>query len=259
MKILTTEEYTDHKEAARLLDEIKNKAFALVKQKIVAHEQITEFDVQNFILEEFAKHHLTSDGDKPIVAINEHAAEPHYAVSPATNAIMQEGDLLLIDLWARKKESIYADITWMGLIGKKIPREHADKFSLLTTARDKTVAFVQEEIKKGLFPTGAAVDNYCRDIIRAAGFAEFFVHNTGHSIDTKVHGDSTNLRTLKEQEQRQIYKGLLFSVEPGVYFPESFGYRTEIDVYIDAKGKVIITSPVQKKFLALLALKSDKS
>ena len=64
------------------------------------------------MIDEFKKNNLTSDGMGPEVAVNEHAADPHF--DPSTeNFKIKKGDLILIDSWAKfnEKDSIYYDFT----------------------------------------------------------------------------------------------------------------------------------------------------
>ena len=249
--ILTKEQIASHKEAAFLLEQIKNDAFLFIRKQLLDEKVITEKDVQEFILHAMKENNLITDGDKPIVAVNEHTAIPHYAITSETNTVIKRDNLILIDMWARKPAGIYADITWMGYTGE-IPAEHKKHFSLLVKARDAVIAYLEKELQKGIYPTGYELDCVAREVIKEEQLADYFIHNTGHSIDEQVHGSSTNLRGYTEKDERKVHKNLLFSVEPGLYFKDKTGYRTEIDAYISQEGEVIITGPLQQEILKLL-------
>lgn len=248
---MTPEELSSHHEASEALHAIKDEAFSHIRRKLVAGEPINELDAQTFIIERMEERGLTSDGDKPIVAVNEHAATPHYFPSEESNSPIREGDLILIDLWARKPKGVYADITWMAYAGKEVPHKHAERFALIVKAREAALGYLQESIAKGYHPKGMEVDEAARSIIRDAGLAQTFIHNLGHSIDTRVHGSGVNLRGYTEKEERAVHEGLLFSVEPGIYLEGEAGYRTEIDARIE-DGKVIVTGPKQERITPLL-------
>ena len=87
---------------------------------------------------------------------------------------------------------------------------------------------------------GWEVDQACRDVIDQAGYGQYFIHRTGHSIGQEVHGNGANIDNLETREERPILPRTCFSIEPGIYLPE-FGVRSEVDVLIDAKPKC--TSP----------------
>ena len=71
--------------------------------------------------------------DGPIVAVNEHGADPHFDPTPANSDAIAWGDWVLIDLWARMEgvENMYADITWTGYVGDTVPSEHREVFEVV--------------------------------------------------------------------------------------------------------------------------------
>ena len=87
---------------------------------------------------------------------------------------------------------------------------------------------------------GWEVDDATRQVIADAGYGEYFVHRTGHSIGQEVHGNGANIDNLETQDGRRILPRTCFSIEPGIYQPE-FGVRTEVDVFIDGDGQVHVT------------------
>jgi Xaa-Pro aminopeptidase len=84
------------------------------------------------------------------------------------------------------------------------------------------------------------VDQACRDVIDQAGYGQYFIHRTGHSIGQEVHGNGANIDNLETREERTILPRTCFSIEPGIYLPE-FGVRSEVDVLIDSQAEVLVT------------------
>ena len=83
-----------------------------------------------------------------------------------------------------------------------------------------------------------------------AGYAEFFVHRTGHSIDRDLHGSGPHLDNFETADSRPLVAGIGFSVEPGVYLPGRFGMRSEINVFLAESGpEVTPPSPQRELFL----------
>ncbi len=112
----------NHLLACELLDKIKDLAFEFIKNNL----DITELEVEQFILKEIRKNKLTTCKKYPdlIVAFNEFASFPHY--NPHENPKkLKENSLILIDIWGKlnEKNSPFSDITWMGYYGKEIPEE----------------------------------------------------------------------------------------------------------------------------------------
>jgi Xaa-Pro aminopeptidase len=97
---------------------------------------------------------------------------------------------------------------------------------------------------------GFNVDDAARGYIKEKGFAEYFVHRTGHSIGEEVHGTGANMDNLETHDERRIISRTCFSVEPGVYLPE-FGIRSEVNVYV-APGEARVTGEQQQKLVAIL-------
>ena len=98
---------------------------------------------------------------------------------------------------------------------------------------------------------GFEVDDVSRAVIAERGYGEYFVHRTGHSIDTDLHGSGPNLDNLETRDDRRLLPGVAFSVEPGIYL-EDFGVRSEIDMYVDPEEGPVITSSMQQDVLRLM-------
>ncbi|RPI67302.1 MAG: M24 family metallopeptidase [Ignavibacteriae bacterium] len=91
-------------------------------------------------------------------------------------------------------------------------------------------------------------------MIEEAGLGSHFIHRTGHNITTQIHGPGVNMDDFETHDTRQILPSMSFSIEPGLYFANSLGVRTEIDVVILSDGTVTVPSaPLQTSVLPLLA------
>jgi Xaa-Pro aminopeptidase len=240
-----------HVRALRAIDAAKDAAFGRVGEALSRGETLLETDVQAFLMERFAAADLETD-HPPIVAVNAHAADPHYAPSARTPTPIRRGDLLLIDLWARGKgpRDVYADITWVACCGEPSPRLR-QVFDVVAEARDLGLATVERAHREGQTLQGWEVDRAVRDLVASKGFGERFVHRTGHSIGGNVHGDGANLDDLETHDTRPLLPGLAFSVEPGIYLPEEgIGVRLEIDVFLAEDGPKVF-SPIQRELVRI--------
>jgi Xaa-Pro dipeptidase len=239
-------QFESHLTAGRIMDKLRADAF----RYIVDSSDPTEFSVCNFLREAFAANNLTTDHG-PIVAVNENASDPHYEPTIDRSSPIKPGDLVLIDMWAKLNipESVYYDITWTGFRGVDPPSAITNVFAVVKDARDKAVSFVQEMTRGGRALSGYEVDDVARGYIAQQGFAEHFIHRTGHSIGTSVHGSGANLDNFETHDERHIVPGTGFSVEPGIYL-KAFGIRSEVNVYV-SEHDAIVTGEAQESLLIL--------
>jgi Xaa-Pro aminopeptidase len=186
-----------------------------------------------------------------IVAIGKTAADPHYAPIGQGETI-DRGDLLLIDLWGAYEGSVAADQTWMGLLGSQVDTHTQEVWEAVRDARDAALRFLRERYEAGQEVRGFEVDQIARDLITARGYGQYFVHRTGHSIDTELHGSGPNLDNLETRDDRLLVPGVGFSVEPGVYIPDDIGVRAEVNVHWGADGPQVTPSEVQREIFLLL-------
>ena len=248
--VWTPAQLASHRRAAEICLEAKDRAFALIGHRLRRDETITELDVQQAILDFFHQQGLEPD-HPPIVAVNAHAGDPHYSPTPQRNARIRPGDLILIDLWGKMRDTpdaVFADITWMGYAGQRAPERMREVLDVVARARDAAVELVQTRIQRGEPVHGWEVDDAARNVIRGAGYGDYFIHRTGHSLDSDIHGAGVNIDNLETRDTRRIIPRIGFTIEPGIYLPE-FGVRLEIDVFVHEDRAEITTLPLQYEFI----------
>lgn len=251
---LTGEQLLSHQRAARALRIIVDETFSQIAQLISAGRPVSEVSVQESVMARFAARGLVTHSP-PIVAVNEHSADPHYGPTPKNDRTINRGDFILLDLWAKETEanSVYADFTWVAFAGDKAPAEQARVFEIVARARDAAVALVQQRVAAGEPISGREADRAARGVIEAAGFGPMFVHRTGHSIGREVHGTGANLDSLETLDDRALIDNTCFSVEPGIYLSGKFGVRSELDMTIENGRAQVSGEPRQREIVAVLA------
>ena len=253
---LSMEDYASHTKASESMQMIKDSAFKEIACRIKSGNNPTEYEIYEYMLELYKQENMIAE-DGPIVAINEHAADPHFEPRKDITTKIKEGDLVLIDLWAKKNEpnSIYYDITWMGYVGVKVPEKIENIFQIIRKGRDAAFDLVAQRFAECKPVTGMEVDDACRKIIEDAGYGKYFIHRTGHNIGEEVHGNGCHIDNLETKDERVIIPGTCFSVEPGIYMPEEkLGFRTEIDVFVTDEGKVEVSGRRQEAVISILNL-----
>ena len=247
----TPEQLELHLEAGRIVDHVRQAAFARAAEFVRAGKPLSEYELQQWIAEQFRAHGLTPE--QTIVAVQPNNGNPHYEPGATGSLPIRAGDLLLLDMWAKfdRPGSVFYDITWMGFLGNRVPDAYAKIFRIARQARDSAIEFIKKSVAEGGVIHGWEVDGVARGIIRKAGYGKCFVHRLGHSIGQEIHGNGANMDGLETRDDRKIIAHTCFSIEPGIYMPE-FGMRTEVNVYVGER-EARVTGGIQEEILPLLA------
>ena len=244
----TEEQIASHFAARDSIDAIIPEAFKEIGQR-VRNGNVTEFEIQQWFARAFERENIITE-DLPIVAVNANSGNPHYEPKADGSAQIKPGDFVLLDVWGKKNTpgAVYYDITWTGIIGTPSDRQ-VEIFNVVTGARDAGVKRVQEAYAGKRRIAGWEVDQATREFITTAGYGEFFVHRTGHSIGEHVHGNGANMDNLETKDEREIIPNTCFSIEPGIYLPE-FGVRSEVNVLI-RNGGAEVTGKIQRELVSI--------
>jgi Xaa-Pro dipeptidase len=239
-----------HERAARAVSTIGQEALRLAGSRADSASPLTEHALATWIKEKFAAGGLETDHG-PIVAIGPNAANPHYEPTAESSATINRGDILLIDLWAKEKDGVFADQTWMGSLGEPSERDMS-VWLAVRDARDAAISLLQNRISAHQQVSGGEVDDTARSVIVKRGYGEFFVHRTGHSIDPRdLHGSGPHIDNLETREERTLIPGVGFSIEPGVYLQNDVGMRSEVNAYIGTDGVLITPGDYQKDLIVV--------
>jgi Xaa-Pro dipeptidase len=254
--VLSTSQIEGQIRAGKACDVVVNEAWKWIGKHLREKKKLTEYDVQQKILEEFEKHNLVTD-HAPIVGVNAHSADPHYEPKKEGSSLICEGDFILIDLWAKEKgeESIFADITRVAVAANSAQARQKEIFHIVRRAQRAAVDLVKDRFLHQRRLEGWEVDKAARSVIEKAGFGEFFIHRTGHSIEKSLHGSGAHMDNLEMHDVRPLLAGTCFSIEPGIYLSGEFGVRLELDVLIHLDGRVEVTGGEQDEIVLLGILK----
>ena len=245
----TDEQIRTHFEARDLIDPITAAAFQEIGRR-VRNGGTHEHEIQQWILDAFKRENMVTD-DPPVVAVNANSGNPHYDPSPKHPVPIRDGDFVLLDIWGKlnKPGAVFYDITWTGIVGKGPSDRQKEIFKIVTEARDLGVKTVQDAIAADKPIAGWEVDRAVRGHIQKAGYAENFIHRTGHSIGTDVHANGANMDDLEIHDERRILPNSCFSIEPGIYLND-FGVRSEVNVLV-RQGKAEVTGKIQREIVTI--------
>ena len=198
---------------------IADLALEQVKQRLTECPSESEFAAEL----EFAMRMHGSSGSsfETIVASGPNSALPH--IRPTSRKIAS-GDLVVVDFGAIV-DGYHSDMTRTFVIGEPDARQ---------LAQIRAVASAQQAGVDALSPgaTGAEIDEICRNELEASGFGAFFTHGTGHGVGREVH----EAPSVGAKATDILRKGMVVTVEPGAYLPETGGVRIEDTLVVTDDG-----------------------
>ncbi len=171
-----------------------------------------------------------------IIASGYRSAMPHGVASDKT---IEMGDLIVVD-FGSIYEGYVSDITRMVSVGE--PTEKMREIhSIVLEAQRRAIAGA----KPGM--SGSEIDALSRKYIEEAGFGGKFGHGLGHGIGLEIH-EAPRVSRLGSDA---ITKGMVFTIEPGIYLEGSFGVRIEDDVLMKDDGVEVLTSLDREIFVVM--------
>ena len=248
---MTPEQEASHYAAMNVLLQTVDMAFSRVASLLRSGQALTEYALQQEMKSFMEQGGLTASA-APIVAVDAHAADPHYEPDAEHSSVIGPDQVLLLDLWGKQAipGAMYADITWCAWTGEAVPAEQQRVFDLVRDARDAGIAKAREVAGRRV--CGWEVDRATRDVIDRGGYGEFFIHRTGHSIFEDSHGNGANMDDYETRDTRLLLPHTLFSIEPGIYLPGRFGFRNEINMHVKG-GEAVVSGRKQDMLPALMA------
>lgn len=245
----SVEEAAEHRRAAEILRTIALEALAGAIRR--AGTGLREAALQREVVQsmERAGMYLTSH---PIVGFGPNAANPHYEPREGADRALGHDEVVLLDLWGGMRQgAIFADQTWMAFAGSTVPGRVQEVWETVRDARDAAVMAITRGAASGAGVPGYLGDRAARQVIEAAGYGEFFVHRTGHSIDRDLHGSGPHLDDYETHDDRLLMPGTGCSVEPGIYLPGEFGVRSEVNLFWGAEGPEVTPARPQSEFVTI--------
>jgi Xaa-Pro aminopeptidase len=200
------DEIENLRKAALLADKVFEELLGYIKPGL------QEKDIKEKIQELFEKNGAEGASFNPIVASGPNSSKPHYN---QYNRYIQEKDVIILDFGCKYK-GLCSDMSRTVFVGG-ISEEERKIYDIVYKAQDAG----EKAVKEGV--TAESVDIVSRNIIKEAGYGDYFLNRLGHGIGFSVH----EAPDIKEGNKRTLEKGMAFSIEPGIYIPGKFGVRIE--------------------------------
>ena len=193
----------------------------------------TKIELANLI-----NYQLAKAGAKPafptIVAFGVGSALPHYQPQKVKLEVEMP---ILIDMGA-DYQGYKSDLTRTFWFGKNPTQTFQDRYSLVKKAYTKTLQALNQALQKQVVIKAKDLDQVARKTIARAGFADKFIHTTGHGLGLSIHEPPS----ISFKNNALIKPNMVITIEPGVYFPNEFGIRLENTILVEKRQAIELTS-----------------
>lgn len=218
--IKTEEELAIMRRAAQIADSAFEHIISYIKPGV------KEIEIANELEFYMRKQGATASSFDIIVASGWRSALPHGVASEKT---IENKELVTMDFGALY-QGYCSDITRTVAVGA-IDQQLKEIYHVVLQAQQLAVS----KIKPGL--TGKEADAIARDYIDTRGYGEYFGHSTGHGLGMEVHEEPR----LSSTSETILQKGMVVTVEPGIYIPNVGGCRIEDDIVMTDSGNKRLT------------------
>jgi len=213
-------------EAARIADE----ALARVRHRLAEGPTEEEFALELDF--EMRRGGASGPSFETIVASGPNGAKPHHR--PSSRRI-GAGELVVVDFGATV-DGYCSDMTRTLCVGEPASATARRMVDVVGESQRAGVEAVRAGVE------GKAVDEACRAIIGDAGWADAFLHSTGHGVGLEIHEDPRVASTSTDT----LVAGHVVTVEPGVYLPEHGGVRIEDTMVVTDEGCLVLTNATKE-------------
>ena len=163
-----------------------------------------------------------------IVASGPNGAKPHHTPTPRR---IERGELVVVDFGAQV-DGYCSDMTRTLCIGEPASPTAKRMVDVVAESQRAGVAAVTAGV------SAERVDEVCRDVIAEAGWADAFLHSTGHGVGLEIH----EAPRVSAASTDVLEAGYVVTVEPGVYLTDEGGVRIEDTVVVTAEGCRTLTN-----------------
>jgi Xaa-Pro aminopeptidase len=219
---------------------VKNATTASMAAHVAAlkaiHPGISEREISAFMQYEFGRRGCERPAYAPIVGSGFYSTVLHYSED---DHVMKDGDLVVMDVGG--EFSMYAtDITRTAPVNGKFTARQREIYNIVLGAQEAAMkAFQSGKSRLERGSDGDSLYKVAYDYINTHGndlhgdpLGKYFIHGLGHHVGLNVHDAN---------EPAPLNKGMIFTLEPGIYIPdEKLGVRIEDMFYVDQDGKLVM-------------------
>jgi len=222
------EELENLRHSAWIADQVFLKALDFIKPGM------TEGEIGDFLMREM----VAMGGETPenIVAVGSNASYPHYS---GNSRVVGEQDLVLMDFGCTY-HGMYSDISRTIFVGDATEEQRR----LYAIVDEANAASEAAAVEGAWIPD---IDKAGRDVLAKYGYAETLVNRVGHGIGYMVH----EAPDIKKCNERRLERGMVFSIEPGIYIGGKVGLRIEDIVAINENGETEVLNKAPRELIVI--------
>jgi Xaa-Pro aminopeptidase len=209
-------------------------ALAAVRHRLAERPTEAEFALELDF--EMRRHGASGTSFESIVAAGPNGAKPHHRPSDRR---IEAGELVVLDFGA-VVDGYCSDMTRTLCVGE--PASETARRMVEVVAESQRAGV--EAVRAGV--EAKAVDEACRSLIADAGWADAFLHSTGHGVGLEIHEDPR----VSSSSSDTLAAGYVVTVEPGVYLPDHGGVRIEDTVVVTEEGCRVLTNAPKELLVA---------
>jgi Xaa-Pro aminopeptidase len=206
-------------EKIRKAAQITDRAFSEILDFI--KPGVKEMDVAAELEYRMKRYGSSAPYFETIVASGKRGALPHGI---ASGKRIKKGEFVTMDFGA-VFQGYTADMTRTVVVGKA-NKKQKQVYDLVLKAQRRGISRARPGVK------ACDLDKTAREVIKKAGYGEYFGHGLGHGIGLVVHDNPA----VNPTNQRCLEPGMVITIEPGVYLPDWGGVRIEDDILITSRG-----------------------
>jgi len=218
----------DALEVERIQEAVRRAETAFLQVKPYIKQGVRERSIALRLEERLKKNGCRRIPFDIIVASGPHAAMPH--VKPTERKI-QKGDFVIID-WGGEADGYFSDMTRTVLVKGDNLSQKKKIYKTVLRANKSALAHVLPGIRT------KDIDFSAREVIKKAGYSQYFGHATGHGVGLQIH-ESPRITWNKNEIIRE---NMIFTIEPGIYVPGFGGVRIEDMVIVRPVRPVVLTT-----------------
>ena len=217
--VKTSDELSHVQRALAISERVLSEVLPFIKEGVTENELAAEID--------YRQRRLGAERSSfdTIIAFSDHSALPHARPG---NRSLKMGDCILADFGCTV-QGYASDMTRMLCLGKP-----SAQFSAHHSLIREAVILATERIASGM--NGAEIDAIARNFLREHGLSDYFTHSLGHGVGLDIH----EWPSISSKNEDVVPDGSVFTIEPGIYFPDQYGIRIENMVFLsDGKARTL--------------------
>lgn len=234
LKTLRSAKNEDELAAMRQAQGIAEKALAETLPLI--RVGVSEREIAAELVYRMLRHGAEGNSFDPIVITGKKTSMPHGVPG---DELIADGDFVTMDFGCIK-HGYCSDMTRTVAVGHATD-EMKSIYSTVLRAQEAGIKTARAGI------TGAEIDNAAREVIRQAGYGEYFGHGFGHSLGLDIH----EWPNANPSGRDIMPVDAVVSAEPGIYIPERFGVRIEDVLILRENGTENITKAPKNELIIL--------